>query len=250
MNDPCCFNAPGGHFLQTQFWDYESPLKWAGPNDSWTVHGLWPDHCDGTYDLFCASGREVQNITEILKSKGENRLLEWMGEYWKDNTGNDESFWEHEFNKHATCISTLEPQCIRNYQPGDDVVIFIKRTISLFQLLPTHLFLAAHGITPSTTKQYKLVDIQNVIVSTTGKKPTIGCDGPGKTFLHEMWYHYVTRGSVIDGLFLHTDADSTDSCADTVWYWPKGVATPSSTPTSSSTVSSSAPVSVVPPAIS
>lgn len=36
----CCFNAPGGHFLQTQFWDYNSPVQWAGPADSWTIHGM------------------------------------------------------------------------------------------------------------------------------------------------------------------------------------------------------------------
>jgi ribonuclease T2 len=34
----CCFNAPGGQILQTQFWD-TSPA--TGPEDSWTIHGLW-----------------------------------------------------------------------------------------------------------------------------------------------------------------------------------------------------------------
>jgi len=34
----CCFNAPGGQLLQTQFWD-ASPA--TGPDDSWTIHGLW-----------------------------------------------------------------------------------------------------------------------------------------------------------------------------------------------------------------
>ena len=34
----CCFNAPGGQILQTQFWD-TSPA--TGPDDSWTLHGLW-----------------------------------------------------------------------------------------------------------------------------------------------------------------------------------------------------------------
>jgi ribonuclease T2 len=34
----CCFNAPGGQILQTQFWD-ASPA--TGPEDSWTIHGLW-----------------------------------------------------------------------------------------------------------------------------------------------------------------------------------------------------------------
>ena len=34
----CCFNAPGGSLLQTQFWD-ANPA--TGPSDSWTIHGLW-----------------------------------------------------------------------------------------------------------------------------------------------------------------------------------------------------------------
>jgi ribonuclease T2 len=36
--DTCCFNYPGGHLLQTQFWDFDPA---SGPDDSWTIHGLW-----------------------------------------------------------------------------------------------------------------------------------------------------------------------------------------------------------------
>ena len=36
--DTCCFNAPGGQLLLTQFWDTK-PV--TGPVDSWTIHGLW-----------------------------------------------------------------------------------------------------------------------------------------------------------------------------------------------------------------
>jgi len=38
VEDLCCFNAPGGALLQTQFWDTK-PV--TGPVDSWTIHGLW-----------------------------------------------------------------------------------------------------------------------------------------------------------------------------------------------------------------
>jgi len=38
VEDLCCFNAPGGSLLQTQFWDTK-PV--TGPVDSWTIHGLW-----------------------------------------------------------------------------------------------------------------------------------------------------------------------------------------------------------------
>lgn len=38
VQNTCCFNAPGGQLLQTQFWDTNPP---TGPVDHWTVHGLW-----------------------------------------------------------------------------------------------------------------------------------------------------------------------------------------------------------------
>lgn len=38
VDNLCCFNAPGGALLQTQFWD-TNPA--SGPDDSWTIHGLW-----------------------------------------------------------------------------------------------------------------------------------------------------------------------------------------------------------------
>lgn len=34
----CCYEAPGGLLLQTQFWDYSPSI---GPSDSWGIHGLW-----------------------------------------------------------------------------------------------------------------------------------------------------------------------------------------------------------------
>ena len=46
VEDLCCFNAPGGQLLLTNFWDADPPV---GPEESWTIHGLWPDHCN---DLF------------------------------------------------------------------------------------------------------------------------------------------------------------------------------------------------------
>jgi ribonuclease T2 len=38
VQDSCCFNAPGGDILMTQFWDTDPS---TGPSDSWTIHGLW-----------------------------------------------------------------------------------------------------------------------------------------------------------------------------------------------------------------
>ena len=135
VQDTCCFNAPGGQLLQTQFWD-TAPA--TGPSNHWTIHGLWPDHCDGTFDANCDAARAYTNITQILQAAGQTSLLSYMNTYWKDVNGNDESFWEHEWGKHGTCISTLDPKCYTSYTPQEEVVAFFQKTVDLFKTLDSY----------------------------------------------------------------------------------------------------------------
>ena len=135
VQDTCCFNAPGGQLLQTQFWD-TAPA--TGPSNHWTIHGLWPDHCDGTFDANCDAARAYTNITQILQAAGQTSLLSYMNTYWKDVNGNDESFWEHEWGKHGTCISTLNPKCYTSYTPQEEVVAFFQKTVDLFKTLDSY----------------------------------------------------------------------------------------------------------------
>lgn len=106
--------------------------------NSWTVHGLWPDHCDGTYDANCDTTRAYTNITAILKAAGQTSLLTYMGTYWKDYQGNDEDFWEHEWAKHGTCISTLKPSCYTSYVQQEEVVDYFETTVNLFKSLDSY----------------------------------------------------------------------------------------------------------------
>jgi ribonuclease T2 len=42
--DSCCYASPGGQFAQTQFWNSDSRKGrpgYVGPENSWTIHGLW-----------------------------------------------------------------------------------------------------------------------------------------------------------------------------------------------------------------
>ena len=61
-----------------------------------------------------------------------------MNTYWTSNTGTAESFWEHEFGKHATCISTLDPSCYTDYVPQQEVVDFFQTTVNLFKTLDSY----------------------------------------------------------------------------------------------------------------
>ncbi|KAF7552918.1 hypothetical protein G7Z17_g3999 [Cylindrodendrum hubeiense] len=212
----CCF-IPAGQILQTQFWDTDPA---AGPSDSWTIHGLWPDYCDGTYPQFCDSSREYTNIKSLVSKFLGASTLSYIETYWVSDDGDDESFWEHEFSKHGTCISTLNPSCYSNYQTGEEVGDYVKTLVSLFKTLPTYDWLKAAGITPSTSKTYTSSAIQAALEAQHGAKVTLGCSGK---YLDEVWYHYNVKGSLQDGTFVAADPDgSKSSCPTTgVKYVPK-----------------------------
>jgi ribonuclease T2 len=58
-----------------------------------------------------------------------------MNAYWLPNRGSSESFWQHEWNKHGTCVNTLAPSCYGDsYTPGIEVVDFFVRTVELFKV--------------------------------------------------------------------------------------------------------------------
>ncbi|KAH7032682.1 ribonuclease T2-like protein [Microdochium trichocladiopsis] len=226
----CCYNTPGGQLLLTQFWD-TAPS--TGPADSWTLHGLWPDNCDGSYEQYCAPEREFTNITAVL-AQGAPCTLNYMQTYWKDYQGNDESFWEHEFNKHGTCISTLDPKCYRRHQPGDEVVDYFVRAVQLFKTLPSYAWLKQAGIVPSNTQTYTRADIQAALKKHHGHDVIINCNK--KKELNELWYHYNAFGSVVNGRFVPVDpVGSPSTCPETgIKYLPKydtSVPPPSTTTT-------------------
>ncbi|KAI9777494.1 MAG: ribonuclease T2-like [Peltula sp. TS41687] len=220
----CCYLSPGGQILQTQFWDTQPA---TGPKNSWTVHGLWPDHCDGTFDSYCDKSREYTDIGGII-GQADPALLNYMETYWKADNGDDETFWEHEWNKHGTCINTLEPDCYSNYTPQEEVVDYFQKTVDLFRSLNTYqarhcsiITLAARNIIPSRTKTYTSAQIQAALSRSTGHKVTIGCRS-GE--LNEVWYHFNVRGSVQTGDFVATDPDGSKSTCPTkgIKYLPKG----------------------------
>lgn len=188
--------------------------------DSWTIHGLWPDNCDGTYPSRCDSSRAYTNITDILNANGGEDTLAYMEEYWKDYKGDDESFWEHEWSKHGTCISTLEPKCYSGYSSGEEAADYFARTVELFKGLPTYQWLADEGITPSSGNTYDSNKIKSILEAKHGAKVALGCRG---NVLNEVWYYFNVKGSLQSGKFVATEpAGSSKKCSGKVQYKPKG----------------------------
>ncbi|KAK5061004.1 hypothetical protein LTR84_007545 [Exophiala bonariae] len=192
--DACCVNYPSGHFLQTQFWDTSPPL---GPNTSFSIHGLWPDRCEGGFDQFCDSARSEHGIRSILASIAgkDSELLEFMDLYWLSADGNNEHLWAHEWNKHGTCISTIEPSCYgKDTIPHADLYDYFVQTTSLFRTLDTFSILSEAGILPSSERTYDLAELEEAIESSSHGFPvTLRCRS-GE--LNEIWYHFSVRGSL------------------------------------------------------
>jgi ribonuclease T2 len=61
-----------------------------------------------------------------------------MDLFWRDASGNDESFWSHEWDKHGTCISTLNPSCYNGYTASQEVADYFQKAVDLFKGLDTY----------------------------------------------------------------------------------------------------------------
>lgn len=186
-----------------------------------------------------------------------------MNTYWKDVNGNDESFWDHEWEKHGTCISTLEPSCYINYVRQEEVVDFFTTTVNLFKTLPSYTWLANAGIVPSSTATYTSAAIMAALKSPRGVDVVIQCENTNE--LDEIWYFYDVKGSVQSGTFIPTppgesscsalpfvihsntvlDGSKGDCPATGIKYLPKsGGTTP---PTTTTTTTGTAPTSTTAP---
>ncbi|KAJ5925188.1 hypothetical protein N7454_007827 [Penicillium verhagenii] len=217
VSDLCCFNYPGGSLAQVQFWDTDPA---TGPTDSWTIHGLWPDYCDGDYGEDCDTSRETSKVETILTSQGRTELLTYMETYWVSDDETANAFWSHEWNTHGTCINTIDPSCYTDYTSDEEVGDFFQQVVDLFKTLDTYTALSAAGITPTNSATYTLAEIQAALADIHGGYDvTLLCDDDS---LYEVYYYFNVYGSAVNGTYEPSTALESSSCPTTgIKYVPK-----------------------------
>ncbi|WFD04071.1 ribonuclease T2 [Malassezia obtusa] len=246
--DTCCQETYGGLVLSTQFWSTYTGLEDEGqllPKHHWTLHGLWPDLCNGSYAQYCDFDRQYDpepspaefdgktvpkyhgpGVDKFVESFGRLDLLKWMNTFWISQGQPNKAFWAHEFSKHATCYSTFDTPCYgKHYQKHQDVVEFFETAAMFYTRLPTYDWLKEAGIVPSNHTSYSLHDITSALEKKYGAKPYIGCSGPrrnetsgdkhdeGRTVLSEVWYFSHVKGRPQEGHANHIDSTTNSTCS-------------------------------------
>ncbi|KAH6903250.1 ribonuclease T2-like protein [Coprinopsis sp. MPI-PUGE-AT-0042] len=144
-----------------------------------------------------------------------------MQKYWLDIDGNPESFWQHEWTKHGTCMSTFRSNCLPPGSPrGADAVAYFQSTVRMFKTLPTYKWLAEQGITPSNSATYTRSQLFSALKAASGFTPALDCTSGVVSQIY--WYFYL-QGSAIDGKYVPIDAPRTGNCPSSgIKYTPKG----------------------------
>ena len=86
------------------------------PKNTLTIHGLWPTLKSGVYLDYCTTGIK---IIETNSSLFENMRI-----YWPSFSGENNVFWEHEYNKHGYCM-------VEEFN-WDNYTIYFQHVMDLF----------------------------------------------------------------------------------------------------------------------
>lgn len=246
ITNTCCSPTPGGLVLATQFWSTYTGLEDKGqklPKGAWTIHGLWPDNCDGSYEQYCDLSRQYDptpspskfpngtiipaytgpGVDTFIREFGRHDLLSYMNKYWINQNAPNPDLWAHEFSKHATCTSTFDLQCYgSSYKKNQELINYFDATIRANHHFPTFDILAASGIMPSNKTSYTLAQFESAIAAQVGATPYLGCRSNG-TVLTEVWYFNHVLGTEQYGTYKPIASTTTSSCSKTapIWYYER-----------------------------
>ncbi|KAK4518250.1 uncharacterized protein ATC70_001602 [Mucor velutinosus] len=189
-------------------------LQWSpgwGPADEFTLHGLWPDTCDGHHAPVdgCDSSRNSNQIATIVRDMNET-VYNRMSTFWPSNQGDNNKFWSHEWSKHGTCVSTLRPTCYDPYQQYQDVIEYFQQTLDLRDKFDIFGALNLNGVSPGNT--YNVETIRDAIKNKYGADVKLDCKNGALT--NVSLYFYVKGRSD----YMITEALDYGNCRDAVFF--------------------------------
>ncbi|KAF9356323.1 ribonuclease T2-like [Mortierella sp. AD094] len=226
--DGCCLPDMGLIVLVQQWY------QGLGPSNQFTMHGLWPDTCSGGQGPSngCDSSRVYSDIETRLQNyaNADPNMLDNMNTYWSSYTGDNNSFWSHEWSKHGTCVSTLAPSCDPNYVQDQDVYNYFNTALGLRQQYDLYTALANAGITPGSNPD--VADMHSAIQTAFGVDAEINCQSGS---LSEIWLFFNVQNT---NQFVLTDAQSKGSCKGSISY-PTKSGSPVNPPPTKTTASAS-----------
>lgn len=191
--DNCCTHKLGLLVLAQQW------VVGFGPAEHFTLHGLWPDFCDGTWGPTggCDATRLYDDVSRYLPGT----LIEQMNTVWPSYRGNNTKFWTYEWGKHGTCVSTLEPRCFPplNYFRGMEVVPYFQSAIRLNRRYNIYAALKKAGIVPKGLKRFPLepsnliplASVERAIKDAFGVRAQINCTAG---VINEIMIYFKSQG--------------------------------------------------------
>eukprot|EP01130_Rhizamoeba_saxonica_P006680 TRINITY_DN2663_c0_g1_i1.p1 TRINITY_DN2663_c0_g1~~TRINITY_DN2663_c0_g1_i1.p1 ORF type:complete len:254 (-),score=35.29 TRINITY_DN2663_c0_g1_i1:291-974(-) len=138
----------------------KSCLKNAVGVDFFTVHGLWPERNDGSWPQFCSGQKWDPQQVEPLRAD--------MNKLWPSFYGDFNSFWDHEWSKHGTCMA-------KDSVYVHDLFQYFNATIGLRKTYDFYYILSQKQIVPDDKARYELSSITNAVEGWVGAKPAITC---------------------------------------------------------------------------
>ncbi|KAG6123068.1 hypothetical protein E4U14_000020 [Claviceps sp. LM454 group G7] len=207
--DTCCTETYGGLLVATQLWSTFTGRESEGQvyaKNSWSIHGLWPDFCNGSYTQYCDLSRQYDP-----KPSPNTTNSKPGGVPVPPYTGEPIDAWFAPHGK-LSLLFSMNKHWPPNSSPHDDLFTFFETVLRWHRTLPTFQWLLDAGIHPSNTTSYTYAAIQAALTRTLDgqRRPPafIGCGGPrfnetlrgrgsldsGRTELNEIWYYFHVRG--------------------------------------------------------
>ncbi|KAK2707322.1 ribonuclease Oy-like [Artemia franciscana] len=157
----------------TQQWPASSCVLWEDMNQHnlcvstdlfhyWTIHGIWPARSTSNGPQFC-------NNSAKFDTKDVDSIKISLDNEWPNIRENftEDSLWEHEWNKHGTCL-------ISHPTLGGENNYF-SAGLNLASQYNITTFLAKNGILPSLSVSYNASQIWNAIHDSLEVHPRLDC---------------------------------------------------------------------------